>query len=447
MVGKVLAFIKGNLISLLSGVFAVAFLAVGVIGMGSKHVKEELTKVVGAAGQIDGYIRDPKNPAIIEAEEKRGKEFEAEYARAKDVLARLTVRTPLLTDVFPKPANVVKRFDFKEKYIKEFDALVKKLDGGDLPSPAEVAEQQTEIDALIELQKEAEREGGTAAAGINDPAKPGPRSTGPQPGAASPGGTTPGGATLTEEQKKDPRFNAALRAAVAKAETVRCYIGYKSAQNQRSMHLSPIIRESTPPNNEALWFAQMGYWLQADLIAAIASVNANAAKNLPADAEPNVLVLPLKRLERVDILGYVGQNNTLLPLFPRDSGVASASPEAPGGGGGGGQPFGVSTPTGTPGGKSFTGRSSDADFDVLRVEVVMVVDQRDVLLLIDEMARTSFYQCIDFEYTPVEAKERDDGYYYGADPCVRVRYVFEGYFARTFVNNLMPEEVRKQVGG
>ncbi|MDX2197392.1 MAG: hypothetical protein SF069_00300 [Phycisphaerae bacterium] len=441
MVGKVLAFIKGNLISLLSGVLAVAFLAVGVIGMGSKHVKEELTKVVGAAGQIDGYIRDPKNPAIIEAEEKRGKEFEAEYARAKDVLARLTVRTPLLTEVFPKPANVVKRFDFKEKYIKEFDALVKKLDGGDLPSPAEVAEQQTEIDALIELQKEAEREGGTAAAGINDPAKPNPRGPGPQPGAAPPGVST-----LTEDQKKDPRFNAALRAAVAKAETVRCYIGYKSAQNQRSMHLSPIIRESTPPNNEALWFAQMGYWLQADLIAAIANVNANAAKNLPADAEPNVLALPLKRLERVEILGYVGQNNTLLPLFSRDTGVAAATPDSSGGGGGG-QPFGVTNPTGTPGGKSFTGRSSDADFDVIRVEVVMVVDQRDVLLLIDEMARTSFYQCIDFEYAPVEAKERDEGYYYGPDPSVRVRYVFEGYFARTFVNDLMPEEVRKQVGG
>lgn len=437
--------LKNNLVSLVSIVLLLGLLAFAFITMSSDAVAKQMDQIIGGAAQVTSLMTRPQNPATIEAEKKRVELFKVELDKGVVAVRAINGHKPLLEGVFPKPGSEMRRFEFKAAYASALDKLSSIVGGGDLPGPSDLQEAQEEIDELKELEKEKLESGGEAAAAIGEQPPPPGAAAPVAPGTPPAAGGRPGaGGAAGGKESNEPKYNAKLRAQVKQARSIRCYVG---SGGRRSYHVSPIIRQNTPPDPDAMWFAQLGLWIQDDVFTAIGKVNERAAAALGADAEPSVQNLPVKRIDRIDIQGYVTDKTIL--AFPRDAGgEGSAGGGAAGGGGAGGGgaglgAFGGASGAGMSGNKSFTGRLSDNDFDVVRFELMFVGDQRDVLQVIDEITRTNLYQCIDVDYQQVDSKERDEGYYYGTEPCVRARLVFEAYFTREIYDPLMPESVRK----
>jgi hypothetical protein len=223
---------------------------------------------------------------------------------------------------------------------------------------------------------------------------------------------------LTGTQAEEARH----RAAVKKARSIRMY-----ADSETSFHVSPIALTQESPSPADMWYAQVGLWIQEDLVHALAQLNDEAAEQLHG-REPNVTNLPVKRIESIKVQGYVSGTGTLIAF--------------PGTGGGSGRSVsGGAAPTVT----SFTGRKADDQFDVVRCTLTVSVDERDLLRLIDSITRTNFYQLVGLEYTAADPAE-SEGYFYGDAPVVRAQLDFEGYMARKIYKALMPEAVLQALG-
>lgn len=421
--------LKNNLVSIMSIALTVALLALGAFTMSSKAVTRKMGEIASGAGQIQSLMNAPANPTVIEAEKKRVEETRQQIEQGVAAIREINGRKPLMSGVFPAPQNETRRFEFKAAYAAALDQLARKVEGSDLPGSADIQEAEDEIAELRDREREVSEEGGEAspAIGAGTTSAPAAPTTPRGPSGA------PGARGDAAKESTDPKYNPKLRAHVIKAQTIRCYVG---SDNRRSYHVSPIVRMNTAPDPDAMWFAQVGLWLHEDVFAALGRANAAAARQLPKGEAPSVQNLPVKRIERLDILGYVLGDKLI--SFPRDSGTESGS--------GGGGSLGGATVGGSSA-KSLTGRVSDNDFDVVRLELTLVVDQRDLLQVLDEITRSNLYQCVDCDYELVAAKDRDDGYFYGPDPVIRVRLVFEAYFARPLYDPLMPEVVRKLFSG
>ena len=201
-------------------------------------------------------------------------------------------------------------------------------------------------------------------------------------------------------------------ACVLHARRIRCYAG------PESFHVSPLVETNTVPAPEQMWFAQVSLWVQQDVVAAIARVNEAAARQV-TDDDACVEQMPVKRVELLRVLGYQAPRG-LLPFPGGETGGARS--------------------------ESFTGQTCNDQFDVVRFVLVVVVDQREMLQLIDQISKQNFYQCIGAGYSMVNPDDAQHGYLYGTEPVVRVQLEFEGYMARAVYQPLMPAKIREALG-
>lgn len=433
-------FIKTHMISLICGVLGLVFIVGAVLGMMQDDVLKEMQARAAVANEINSLRSNAKNSDVIDAEKKRGASFKVEFDKTIAALKEINKRTPLKEGVFPTTPNPTAAFEFKQDYALAMKQLPAEMLAGELPSPAEVAEEERTVATILEHMKEMEEGGGAAAKPISEraagpvisgptgsprqqgggmisPAGGGPRSAGAL-GVAAPGGTSESQFSLTGGNT-DPKLNPAYRAAVNKAKNIRLY-ALPSA-----FHLSPIATSIEEPSEAAMWYAQMGLWIQQDIARAIARTNESARSEV--SGELSVEHTPVKRLVRTRVLGYVAQGKLI--AFPAAEGTLTA---------------GGSAANDEVNRKSFTGAVSNEDFDVVRFTVVVIVDQRDILRLLDEMCKANFYKCIHLSYTQVPSAA--DGFFYGADPIVQVTMDFEGYFARSIYAQWMPKKVREELG-
>ncbi|MGE0480478.1 MAG: hypothetical protein AB7Q17_08395 [Phycisphaerae bacterium] len=420
-------FVKTHLISLACGVLALAFLGVAAVGMMRSQVQEAMNKRVQSAGEIQSLASKPQNEETIAAEKRRGELFQQEFEKTLEEANRINRRQPLMGGVFPKPASDATKFEFRDAYIAALRKLPPRLVAGDLPSAAEVAEEQQNVADLLQLEAESK-----AAAGEGDdkpaaaPAAPAPlappsailspagmgvRGVG---GGARSGGYSPGMMTgIPTSLEGEPKYNATYRAYVSKARSIRVYA------NEASFHISPIVEGPAAPDVESMWAAQVSYWVQQDIVEAIAKLNAAAAEKL-GDADVYVEHVPVKRIDRLRVLGYVTKEGFLPFPAMNDAGQSTEVRQ------------------------SFTGRTSDEQFDVVRLTLTVVVDQRDLLKLIDQIGKQNFYHCTHVDYSTVAP---EPGYMYGTAPVVRATLDFEGYLARKAYTELMPPDVLVKLGG
>ncbi len=430
---SVLAFIRTHWISLASGAAMLGFLAFGILGMMSDDVEQAMQKKVSSASQISTLRSTPRNQDWIDAEKQRAAAFEAEYERALAEAHRINKRDVLMSGVFPRAANAAMPFTFNERYHEAMRRLPKDLRGGDLPAAADLQRAQQDIDELLEQEREKEEEGGGSRAAVDPDRVPAQAPPGVPDFARPPSGIRP--STATPAEGKDPKYNAEYRARLDKARSVQVYVSLDA--ERRSFHVVPMWNDMmSAPAPAEVWFAQMAYWIQKDLVDAIAQLNRSAAERLGSDAVPNVSSLPVKRVVSVSIDGYLTDKG--LVAFPR----------AVGGGSGPAQPpAAMSSSSQGQAPSTLTGRKSDADFDVVQFELNLVVDQRDVLQVMDRITRQNFYQIVDCDYQRVNRiKAQAEGYYYGPDPVVNLHLRVEGYFARKIYAELMPKEIRTLLG-
>ena len=198
-----------------------------------------------------------------------------------------------------------------------------------------------------------------------------------------------------------------------KARRLRCYV------DEQTFDRAPLYASDTTPTVEELWFAQVGLWIQRDVVEAIAGLNADAAR--VAGRGASVAEMPVKRIESLYVLGYQ-MDGWLLP-FPA-TGVQSYEKHVAA------QP-------------SFTQRKCDGDFDVVVFRLVAVIDQRDLPQLIDRISTRNFYQCSAVGFGKVAESDADAGYLYGPEPAIRVDLEFEAYLWREIYEGLIPDNIRQ----
>lgn len=442
-------FVKTHWILLLCGVVALAAIGLAVVGMTSNTVVQEMESRVQAAAAITTLRSDPQNEETINAEKERGRLCEQEFEAVVRTAETINERQPLMEGAFPKPAELPTQYRFRDAYVKKVYELPRGLKAGDLPGPQELNE---EAEIIIEEDRRKRQEQGddvtvatpAPVAGPAAPPPPGPTGGargggmmrgggmpaggrggrgaaggGPPAGGGQDVGSTPALQGLPSGVSMD---DVVRRASVKKARSIRVYAVPESFQ------ISPIMSNPEAPSPREMWYAQVSLWVQEDLVKAIGELNEAAAQQA-GDNEAHVGNMPVKRIESVQVWGYITSTGDLVP-FP-----AEAAPTAAGAAG---QP-----PTMAP---SFTSHSkSDEQFDVVRVTLTAVVDQRDILKLVDSITRTNFYQLVGIEYERVESQDAK-GYLYGPDPVVRVVLDFEGYMARKMYKGLMPTEVQQDLG-
>lgn len=397
----VLRFLKTHWMSLTSGAVALLAIVVTVLGLMRDDVRELMGTHAREAAVIDSLLRTPQNPDTIEAEQARGKEFADKYAATVQAAEQINARAPMLPEVFPEPpaGQSALAYRFRELYERQLFELPKLLRAGAPPSDLEVQEEE---ERMREKAEKIILEGG-------DP-----------PSYVAQVSTRQG----TRDQldiKIDPDA-AKLRAAIRKARSIRIY--GELAGDRSSFHVSPIVGIPEPPSPADMWFAQVSYWVQQDVVQAIAALNEDAARALPED-EAYVANMPVKRLIGIQVHGYATDKG-LVP-FTRS-----------------GQTGEVQTESLTP---SFSGRVSDPQFDVIRFGLTVIVDQRDVLKLVDRITRTNFYQVISIGTQSLPAEDSAaSAYFYGDAPVVRATLQFEGYLARKVYTPMMPADVQVALG-
>lgn len=432
-------FVKQYLLSLVSGVLALVFVAVAVVGMMSDSVKEKMSQRISAAGEIDTFASNPVNEERISAEKRRVDLFKKEFAAALDTLKEINARKELMPGVFPEPTSGATLLEFQNAYRSAIGALPGVLLAEGLPTEADYREAYEDIEEQRRLEQEMKAEG--EPSGERPVAAAAPRGGGGEGVMGEGGGMMMGrgfggrGApmmgrggggggeshtNLPAPDKSNPKYDYELRARVMKAKTIRMY-----ADVINSFHISPIGAPDAPrPTVEALWKAQVGLWIQEDVVSAIAELNAEAARQL-RDVEPQVEYMPVKRLERINVFGYRLKDRML--EFESWSPAESARDDKHAG-------------------DSFTGKVSDDQFDVLRFNVIVVVDQRQLMRLIDAIAKKNLYKCIELEYGIPPETDQERGYLYGSSPCVRARIEFEAYMSRKEFATMMPKAIADQLG-
>ncbi len=455
--GQIIGFIKTFWMSLTAGAVAIAAIVYAVMGMSDQSVEAAMKKKLGElrAAEINSLKSKPRNQAVIDAEAEKGRQFEEAYQATLATAAEINGRAPLLSDVFPRVASQSTAFQFTEEYKRKMAQLPSLINADTLPTEFDIEEEQRNVEDLQLALREKAEEGGEAARSIEESMRTPPAGNPFGPRASSGLIGNRGGASSTTPE--EPKFNALLRAQVTKARSMQLYIGPTGAsantgrggggmvgggsqtEGASTFHIAPITDLSVAPSETDLWQAQVGYWLQHDIVQAIGQMNNAAAAEL-GDEEPYVGNMPVKHLKNVFIRGY-----------------KSAEAEAARGGGSrGGAPGGdkptLTFPTvGTNAGNdpipTFTDRSSNDLYDVMQFTVVVVLDQRRVLDFVDAMSRINLIQLVEMR---IEQVDRDAaaaaGYLYGPDPVVEATMTFELYMLRATYAPLMPTPVKEILG-
>lgn len=452
-----MAILKAHWISLLCGVLTIGFVVFGTVTLSSDTVKAEMKQQVSKTGadNIRNLITTPVSAASIENKRLEGKRFDEEYDKTIKAAQSINKRDPLMPGVFPKPEDpAVTPLRFRDAYVQTFLSLAQTpaLAGGAAPNNSDIADAQADIDEMLRRESEEKEETkmsdktGTGATpgqpmpppppvdirGRGNPRSINPLAPGGPPMGGEGGGARSPGMSLTAAQQNDPKYNPVYRARIAKAKGIRCYVDNDSFQ------LSPIALSQTPPSAADMWYAQVGLWIQRDIVDAVASLNKEAADKV-TEGDASVENSPVKRIVGLQVHGYVLGNKDLL-RFVRIA-PSSLNPQASAAGA-------TATPVDLSPSRSFSARTGNDQYDVVRVTLVVIADQRDLNLLVDRVCKQNFYLCTHMRYEALDREQQEQaGYVYGTDPVVQATLDFEVYLARDVYEKMWPDAVRAQLTG
>jgi hypothetical protein len=97
--------------------------------------------------------------------------------------------------------------------------------------------------------------------------------------------------------------------------------------------------------------------------------------------------------------------------------------------------------------RTFTGRSSNALYDVRRATVTVVVATSMLPEVLDAIAKANFMTVVGLTIRPADAfAAADEGYMYGAAPVSEVRLSIESVWLREWTGKLMPPELQALKG-
>lgn len=206
-----------------------------------------------------------------------------------------------------------------------------------------------------------------------------------------------------------------------------------------ALSIQPAMAPSAPgaanvaPDAESIWLAQMGLWIQQDVVSAIAKLNA---------ASTNVASSPVKQLVQL----YVPADRSMYVLPGAGAPGSAAATAAPAAGTPGASLVPTSTDTDAfpkDYNASVTGRVSNGVFDVVEFYVVLNVQAGDVERVIQELERNRLLTVTVSEIQAVNSAAMQlQGYYFGKTPIVTLTLKCEELYMRDWTHTLMPGPIK-----
>ena len=188
------------------------------------------------------------------------------------------------------------------------------------------------------------------------------------------------------------------------------------------LHGMYLATDDSAPGMRDIWDAQLWYWVQEDIVEALARVNDRAAAKLE---NPWVGNLPIKDVLSIRVSDYVIDAGDAAPATARGN-----STELP-----------ASHPD-----EAYTHLASDPLFDVVNVRVRAAVDVRDLLEILDELCHDRYYGILNVGYIAVTPDLDFTGKIYGPEPVVLATIDLQTYLYYKSYVPMMPAPVREQLG-
>ncbi len=429
-----MAFIKRNLVLLSCGFVAFLSIVAIAVGMFVCDVSADIAMVQDMAGKLRSARQSPANDKHRAAAEDRLRRVTAAKTQVLQMVQKANERKLLVPGVFAPNADLPIVHRFQRAYAEAADSLIPNVLRGNEP-PSQQDEAATQ-DQIAKEQREAVRKGEAV------PAMPMPGASpfeGPAPGRGpgAPPEATRSNIPIEELAKRDAR----VRASLERARDTRCYC------SPSSLSISEIRQiTNVRPTAEQLWDAQMTLWIQQDILGAIARFNEATADRLKLAPEdrwvanlPVKDVLAIRFTPQVYVLG-AGAAAAAGPGAAQEQWI-EVKPEAAAGAGVAG------SSEGPPGDASavFTGRTSNALYDVIQFTVVLVIDARELINVVDALCGANFYTPLAIACLAVENPPNFTPKVYGPSPLMQVRIEFEGCFFRDLYHKLMPPVLAEQI--
>jgi hypothetical protein len=381
-------------------------IALAVTGLGAMpKVVEEMKQAEKLYRDLDLLQRSPVSRASIEAETERIEQVVADNERVISRAAVLYGYQPLVEDVFPE-GDTDARFRFLRRYNTAMLGLMDSLRWGSLPTESEIGHMSERIDE--EHFRSLERGLDRGAVGSEQ------RPTGDRFTSAG---------VLT---KVGARTDAEARASMASAQQIYCYaVTFSGAKSHEipSLYFHPYMEDTgtlEPPTMEDCWWAQIGYWIQKDVVDAIVAVNDAAAAAAKERGEDRWIgIMPVK---------------DVISIRLSDEYVVADEEDYVGATAGG---YGEALPSATAN-TVFTKSVTSPAYEVIQFTVKLVMDQRDIPRLVDRICRNRFHTLLRIGYEAVPANRQMRGKIYGSDPTVNVVLDFETIMLGDVFRRLMP---------
>ncbi len=391
----------------LAGAVGIALMVTGARAM--PKVLEEMKKAERIYQSVNNLQTKPVNREVIDAARRRidllKQDRDAVFGKAKELYGY----EQLVPDVLPD-GDSDKRREFQTKYRMEMDQLLSSLNYG---TPA------TAADASVWRERIEEENAARREYGLD------PGASQPVTAPTGPPQTRAGVLTASGAQQ-----DSAARAHMAAAQRIYCYANHfdqvRELVQSPGLDFSDAMKDTgtvDAPDLWDVWHAQVGYWIQKDILEAIAALNNDVAETLRKQGEaPWVGVLPVKELISIKLT-----DGFILP-----DGEEVFGPQ-PGG-------FEASLPPSTPQ-TVFTHSASTGLFDVTQFSVKLIMDQRDILLLVDRICKDSLHTLLRVSYVSVPPNRKAVGKIYGSEPTVNVLLDFETILLGEVFRPLMPPSV------
>lgn len=413
-------FLRRNLFLIVAGAAGLGGIALAATGLSAMpSVVVELEKGKQLYDDLGGLQNRPVNPRSIEIEqgriaatrEDREKVFSraaALYFKPLDPDAAPNYK-PFVPGAFPNGNDSTLR-EFRKQYGLAMDRLYESLVAGQPATNVEIDAMQ---DKIIDEQYRAREKGLDSDTTPSVPMNAGPNRT-------CAGVLTKAGA----------RQDAAARAHIAAARKIHCYVTrHRDAKPPNKIasldfHLGLVDTGTVDaPFPEDVWSAQVGYWIQKDVIDAIVVVNNEAAKEAKERGDERwVGMMPVK-----DIISIRMSDRYVVSDDDEFAGAPASGFEA-------------ALPPGTAN-TVYTAHVSDEIYEVMQFSVKLVMDQRDILRLVEKLTTNSFHTLLRISYSAVPSNLNMQGKIYGSEPTVLVVMDFETVMLGEVFRPLMPSIV------
>jgi hypothetical protein len=437
-VNKVLGFIKGNLIIVISIVLILALLPVGYV-FSSKWNNSVATKVKDAydsekrtltsSGRVNYAL-----PAVLEGEQDLSESRapndavtafyqeakEARIAQVEDVVTRGTAfnqgnHVELIPGLLPQTSDSRTRQRLGRAMIEAivgtpdrpsvYQRKLRRINAGSPPAADTLGVVLEQFESQLEQEYSSANAQGTVT-------------------------------TEQQEEIKEKMTARRLGEYIGKAKSLTFYCDRTAFFNINSnkpnvtksnndFSVVPSVNWQPSQVTETVAFTWLwDFWVISDILDAAATANTNAASGTMAIPDA-----PVKRIDSIRISALEVQAEE------EDSGFS-----------GRGGNSGIEQTTEV----SYTGRAggvAGSPFDIRTVEVSAVVSSEDLPKFLNAFGQVNFMTVTDVDLYEVDIwDELKQGYYYGNDHVVRAVVSVETVWLRSWVSPLMPNPVREAFG-